>query len=366
MAPSRTSSRHDSVFSSQSLTVANPVAFALKKAEVAFEVCRDTCTPFEDNKKAPADVRSIVVYMKSFCGVLGALQTMIEDSRIQLDRPGSARRQLQNVASLLEDCVTLLLEIQDRSSEFVSDKKVKGLFKRLSSSKEDIRFLREHLSQVKLSLNLALSSLDLLIIACSQSEALHKGQEWDDVCSEIRKMRSKLTRLPTHLTESEKDSISRLSAASIASLASISNVTTMESRMHDFVDTTLSVLDMAGAEKAANPAETNVHPAIRKEVERPFQIYGHLRVNMAMRPLANDEKAYALSAGDAITIDGIYDSVWVIARPIAKLGSPGLISVQAVEVRNMDTREVVPDVGRALAMARVPTWYTHPEQAPPI
>ena len=87
---------------------------------------------------------------------------------------------------------------------------------------------------------------------------------------------------------------------------------------------------------------------------------------MAMRPLANDEKAYALSAGDAITIDGIYDSVWVIARPIAKLGSPGLISVQAVEVRNMDTREVVPDVGRALAMARVPTWYTHPEQAPPI
>jgi hypothetical protein len=302
--------------------------------------------------------------MKSFCGVLGALQTMIEDSRSHLDRPGTARRQLQNVATLLEDCVTLLLEIKDRSQDFVSDRKVKGLFKRLSSSKEDIRFLREHLSQVKLSLNLALSSLDLLIIASNQSEALHKGQEWDDVCSEIRKMRSKLTKLPTHLTQSEQDSISKLSMASIASLASIANVTTMETTMHDFVDTTLSVLDMAGAAKT-EPEESN-HPANRKELERPFQIYGHLRTNMAMRPLAYDEKAYALSAGDAITIDGIYDSVWVVARPIAKLGSPALVSVQAVEVRNMDTREVVRDVGRALAAARVPTWYTHPEQSPPI
>ena len=64
-------------------------------------------------------------------------------------------------------------------------------------------------------------------------------------------------------------------------------------------------------------------------------------------------------AGDAITVVAQSNREWFVAKPIGKLGRPGLIPVAFVEIRDPATGQPVEDVGALIdsgALPRVEEW----------
>ncbi|KAK2605811.1 bud emergence protein 1 [Conoideocrella luteorostrata] len=59
--------------------------------------------------------------------------------------------------------------------------------------------------------------------------------------------------------------------------------------------------------------------------------------------------------GEQIIIIAQSTAEWFVAKPIARLGGPGLIPVSYVEIRSVKTREVVPNALEAVRKAGVPT-----------
>ena len=59
-------------------------------------------------------------------------------------------------------------------------------------------------------------------------------------------------------------------------------------------------------------------------------------------------------AGEAIIVIAQSNAEWFVAKPIGRLGGPGLIPVTFIEVRDMTTGQAVPDVQRAVQQAGVP------------
>lgn len=59
--------------------------------------------------------------------------------------------------------------------------------------------------------------------------------------------------------------------------------------------------------------------------------------------------------GEQIIIIAQSTAEWFVAKPIARLGGPGLIPVSYVEIRYVKTREVVPDALEAVRNAGVPS-----------
>jgi hypothetical protein len=119
--------------------MADPVSLALKGASTAFEICRVTYNLIQGMRKAPADVRRVATDLTGFYGVLGALQSTIDEQRPLLATPGPAASQVENIAALLIECVAAWDQME----------------------KDDVQNLRTHLSHIKLSLNVSLSSLTL-------------------------------------------------------------------------------------------------------------------------------------------------------------------------------------------------------------
>ncbi|KAK5125862.1 hypothetical protein LTR85_012138 [Meristemomyces frigidus] len=146
--------------------MADPVSLALKGAVTAYDLCKGTYKLIQGIKKAPDDVRRVATDLKGFYGILGALEHAVRDQERYLKTPGPALYQLQNVSTLLEDCVSAFKELQERVQSFVAvnGNVINGTweaFKWDQFQKEDIQYLRSHLSNIKLSLNVALSSLTL-------------------------------------------------------------------------------------------------------------------------------------------------------------------------------------------------------------
>lgn len=59
-------------------------------------------------------------------------------------------------------------------------------------------------------------------------------------------------------------------------------------------------------------------------------------------------------AGEAIIVIAQSNPEWFVAKPIGRLGGPGLIPVSFIEIRDMTTGDAVPDVQGAVARAGVP------------
>ena len=59
-------------------------------------------------------------------------------------------------------------------------------------------------------------------------------------------------------------------------------------------------------------------------------------------------------AGEPIVVTAQSTPEWFVAKPIGRLGGPGLIPVSFVEIRDMQTGQAVPDAQEAVARAGVP------------
>jgi len=58
--------------------------------------------------------------------------------------------------------------------------------------------------------------------------------------------------------------------------------------------------------------------------------------------------------GEAIIVIAQSTPVWFVAKPITRLGGPGLIPVSFIEIRDMTTGQAVPDAAAAVAKAGIP------------
>ena len=70
----------------------------------------------------------------------------------------------------------------------------------------------------------------------------------------------------------------------------------------------------------------------------------------------NAERPDELEAksGEAIIVIAQSNPEWFVAKPIGRLGGPGLIPVSFIEIRDMTTGQPVPDAQGAVARAGVP------------
>lgn len=59
-------------------------------------------------------------------------------------------------------------------------------------------------------------------------------------------------------------------------------------------------------------------------------------------------------AGEAIIVIAQSNPEWFVAKPIGRLGGPGLIPVSFIEIRDMATGQAVPDPHEAVRRAGVP------------
>ncbi|KAK6381204.1 hypothetical protein LTR65_000962 [Meristemomyces frigidus] len=147
--------------------MADPVSVALKSAGTAFTICKATWDLVQGIKKAPEDIRRVAADMRGFYSILGALSHSIESQRNALETPGAAAYHLENIASLIADAVAAFQDVQIRVQNFiaVNGKLIEGSLEKLKwdvFEKEDVGHTRMHLSHIKLSLNIALSTLTLL------------------------------------------------------------------------------------------------------------------------------------------------------------------------------------------------------------
>ena len=70
----------------------------------------------------------------------------------------------------------------------------------------------------------------------------------------------------------------------------------------------------------------------------------------------NAERPDELEAkqGEAIIVIAQSNPEWFVAKPIGRLGGPGLIPVSFIEIRDMTTGQAVPDAQGAVTRAGVP------------
>lgn len=59
-------------------------------------------------------------------------------------------------------------------------------------------------------------------------------------------------------------------------------------------------------------------------------------------------------AGEAIIVIAQSNPEWFVAKPIGRLGGPGLIPVSFIEIRDMSSGQAVPDAQEAVQRAGVP------------
>lgn len=79
-------------------------------------------------------------------------------------------------------------------------------------------------------------------------------------------------------------------------------------------------------------------------------VYGIVMYDFAAeRPDELDAKA-----GEAIIVIAQSNPEWFVAKPIGRLGGPGLIPVSFIEIRDMTTGQAVPDAYEAVQRAGVP------------
>lgn len=103
-----------------------------------------------------------------------------------------------------------------------------------------------------------------------------------------------------------------------------------------------------------NPGENAMQPPMR--MSKAFgkgtgaMVYGIVMYDFkAERPDELEAKE-----GEAIIVIAQSNPEWFVAKPITRLGGPGLIPVSFIEIRDMTTGQAVPDASEAVQRAGVP------------
>ena len=96
-------------------------------------------------------------------------------------------------------------------------------------------------------------------------------------------------------------------------------------------------------------ARVNGHVRM-SSMSKGAMVYGIVQYDFsAERPDELDAKA-----GEAIIVIAQSNPEWFVAKPIGRLGGPGLIPVSFIEIRDMATGQAVPDPQAAVQAAGVP------------
>lgn len=106
----------------------------------------------------------------------------------------------------------------------------------------------------------------------------------------------------------------------------------------------------ASAERAASSGATD-RPRVMSTAGRSGSpLYGIVQYDFA----AERADELEAKAGEAIIVIAQSDKDWFVAKPIGRLGGPGLIPVDFIEIRDMVTGQAVEDIQAAIARAGVP------------
>ncbi|KAK3656364.1 hypothetical protein LTR56_003066 [Elasticomyces elasticus] len=220
-----------------------PVTLALKGASTAFTICEATYKLILGIKKAPKDIARVATDLQGFYSILGALENSIQSQRLALDKPGPAAHQLQNITSLIGDCVAAFREIQEKIQDFIAlnGKVISGLSEAIKwdqFQKEDVQYLRVHLSNMKLSLNLALSSLTLLVVSSTHDEVLAVRRDISHLQEQLI-----LSDLQEAASKDLPDRTSIVSVSTCLSFASTGSIASSHYSMALFVVETENLVD---------------------------------------------------------------------------------------------------------------------------
>jgi len=109
--------------------------------------------------------------------------------------------------------------------------------------------------------------------------------------------------------------------------------------------------DMSGSGTLASPSESGGGQRFSKTMKGTgAMVYGVVMYDFAAeRPDELEAKA-----GEAIIVIAQSNPEWFVAKPIGRLGGPGLIPVDFIEIRDMGTGKAVPNAQEAVQRAGVP------------
>ncbi|KAK5740129.1 hypothetical protein LTR17_004841 [Elasticomyces elasticus] len=307
--------------------MADPVTIALRGASTAFTICEATYKLVQGIKKAPKDITRIATDLKGFYGILGALQGFIQTQRSALNKPGPAAYQLQNITSLIDDCVAAFREVQEKIQDFIAlnGKVIGGLskaFKWELFRKEDVHYLGEHLSYMKMGLNLALSSLTLLVVTNTHDDVLAIRREIGHLQNRLE---SSAPQGPATIDLPDNASfVSVLSCHSIGSTGSI--VSSRRSIVH-FVAETENLVD-----ELDSPDRGLEHGVLRTEAE-----FEQLRMSLLQDyPAEWEAIRRCLEWKDwrdgnfKAALIRVYDGIYAVVLPTVS-GTVSYVSPQAIQ-----------------------------------
>ncbi|KAK5732020.1 RAM signaling network component [Elasticomyces elasticus] len=253
--------------------MADPVTIALKGAGTAFAICEATYKLIQGIKKAPKDITRVATDLESFYGILGALQGFIETQRSALNKPGPAAYQLQNITSLIDNCVAAFQEVQQKIQDFIAlnGKVISGLskaFKWELFRREDVHYLGEHLSNMKLGLNLALTSLTWLVATETHLVATNTHNEVLAIRRDISHLQEQLKSAAVQdgVTNDLPDRASMVSVASCLSFASTASFASSRQSIALFVAETEDLVDGLDNDELLAVASPNGSPATVSEL----------------------------------------------------------------------------------------------------
>ncbi|KAF7903556.1 uncharacterized protein EAF01_006605 [Botrytis porri] len=109
--------------------------------------------------------------------------------------------------------------------------------------------------------------------------------------------------------------------------------------------------DMSGSGTLASPSDSGGGQRFSKTMKGTgAMVYGVVMYDFAAeRPDELEAKA-----GEAIIVIAQSNPEWFVAKPIGRLGGPGLIPVDFIEIRDMGTGKAVPNAQEAVQRAGVP------------
>lgn len=105
-----------------------------------------------------------------------------------------------------------------------------------------------------------------------------------------------------------------------------------------------------GPPQPGQAASRSQHHARTPSMGKGAMVYGVVQYDFnAERPDELEAKA-----GEFIIVIAQSNPEWFVAKPIGRLGGPGLIPVSFIEIRDMSTGQAVPDAQKAVQQAGVP------------
>jgi bud emergence protein 1 len=130
-----------------------------------------------------------------------------------------------------------------------------------------------------------------------------------------------------------------------------SMVSSPETLVNHSTNTTHNTMSSTNSQ-SISPVSTTSHSNVFKGAS----MNSHAQLYAVVKHEFNPERADELQAsvGESIIIIARSNEEWVVAKPIGRLGGPGLIPINFIEIRDIGTNKPVSDLNDALNRAHVP------------